>query len=144
MQFKSPRKLIYTRTIDFAPGKWGNYDCARHWMRGKGYSVGPMQKGAPVALMLGKGICIAKWRNLTSSERDQVDAIIVSNIEHTFDAPVTISIFEASPALRRWFATRPMECFAPPEPVAETMPVDVPAEVMAAAMIRPGTLGGPA
>lgn len=62
---------------------------AKKWLREHGYSYGSMCRGMPIGILKGDW-CIAKWRNLTTIERYQLDGQINSS---DFRAgPVTIKL----------------------------------------------------
>ncbi len=46
------------------------------WCKQNGYSAGPMQVGSPVGIAKGDAD-IAKWRNLTRHDREQLDGVII-------------------------------------------------------------------
>lgn len=62
---------------------------AEHWCADHGYSVGEMQRGSPRGLLAGD-YAVAKWRNLTIAEREQLDGVMEGDMRH---GPVTVKIF---------------------------------------------------
>ena len=64
---------------------------ARDWLKNNGYSYGSMCMDMPIGILKGNWT-IAKWRNLTAKERNQLDGQITSK---DFRAgPVTIFLKE--------------------------------------------------
>lgn len=71
------------RPLDFVmdfytPGTFASYYSATQWCYENGYSAGSMCKGLPIALKKGD-YNIAKWHNLTDSERNDVDGLLLSD-----------------------------------------------------------------
>lgn len=62
---------------------------AAAWCEENGYSVGEMCGPQPIGIMRGEWQ-IAKWRNLTKREQDQLDGTITGNFR---DGPVKVTIF---------------------------------------------------
>ena len=87
MLYNSTRKTFLIRRIDFASGRWGNYDFARNWLRARGYSVGSMQRGSPTGAVIGMGIVVSKWRGFTKDQLNALDAVILSDSDQTWDCP---------------------------------------------------------
>ena len=56
----------------------------------KGYSVGSLCGKEPVALIRGKDVLVAKWRNLTGREKGFVDGLITSTDFR--NGPVTVKL----------------------------------------------------
>jgi hypothetical protein len=65
-------------------------NAAREFCAGKGYSIGSLCGHDPVALILGKDILVAKWKNMTGREKAYVDGLITS--PDFREGPVTVKI----------------------------------------------------
>lgn len=63
---------------------------AEDWCKRHGYSVASAQRGSPRGLMRGDWL-IAKWRNLTTKERGQLDGTMTGDMRN---GPVTIKVKE--------------------------------------------------
>ena len=113
MLYNSTRKTFLIRRIDFATDRWGNYDFARHWLRSCGYGVGSMQRGTPTGAVIGTGILVSKWRNLSDADRAALDAVIFSDSDQTWDCPVAVHIYTPTTRLRYWAARHVMEIERP-------------------------------
>lgn len=69
-------------------GAFKALDTARRWCRENGVSYGIPCAGSPIGLM--RGIhAIAKWRNLSMTERKQLDGTIEGNFR---DGPVVLRL----------------------------------------------------
>ena len=66
-------EITFDQTGDFAA-----VDAACNWLTEHGYSVGSMCGHMPMGILKGDWI-IAKWRNLTPKERNQLDGKLISN-----------------------------------------------------------------
>ena len=77
-----------------AHGNFEAFYAAEKWLRENGYSVGSMERDAPIGIA--KGDCyISKWRNL-GNDKTLLDGVIVEGDKR--DGDVTIIIFdEADP-----------------------------------------------
>ena len=73
-------------------GEFKAYYAACAWCEEHGYSYGSMQRDAPIGVLKGNWI-IAKWRNLTLKERQELDGTI-SCVETFRKAPVHVVIKE--------------------------------------------------
>lgn len=71
-------------------GEFQAYYAACAWCEENGYSHGSMQARAPIGLLKGDWI-IAKWRNLSPKERQQLDGTITC-IETFREAPIHVVI----------------------------------------------------
>ncbi len=69
------------------------YHLARSIMAGAGFSLGPSQRGAPVACMFGDW-AVAKWKNLNRVERNETHATIEG--DHR-EGPCRIRLLPAAP-----------------------------------------------
>jgi hypothetical protein len=65
---------------------------AQGWCRANGYSVGSLQAHAPIGIMRGTGLEIAKWRNLSSTDREQLDGYITATDVEYRSGPVCVVI----------------------------------------------------
>jgi hypothetical protein len=80
------QKIVFTGTRDFEA-----LNKATAWCRANGYSYGSMQADAPTGLL--RGACeIAKWRNLTASEREALDGVLDAPGRKYRAGPVTITL----------------------------------------------------
>ncbi len=70
-------------------GEFVAFGKAVAWLKERGYSVGSMQREAPIGVMYGD-VSIAKWRNLSASEIAALDGTITG--ESKRNGPVTISL----------------------------------------------------
>jgi hypothetical protein len=86
-------EILFNQTGDFEA-----YRAAERWAYNNGYSVGSMCSPQPTALIKGKDINVAKWKNLTPSERKAVDGIIES-VDHfrLREGPVKITLYKKKP-----------------------------------------------
>jgi hypothetical protein len=66
------------------------YNDACKWLKENGYSYGSMCSPAPTAIVKGN-YYIAKWRNLTTKERNEVDGTITGDFRN---GPVTVEVYE--------------------------------------------------
>lgn len=72
-------------------GSFSAYHDAEQWCKDRGYSVGSMQRGAPTLIYYGD--CdVAKYRNISASERRSAIGKIVGVAGRFRDGPVTIEI----------------------------------------------------
>ena len=58
------------------PDEWNALSAAQKWLKDNGYSYAPMCGPEPIGIMLGD-FEIAKWRNLSTWERKELDGMIV-------------------------------------------------------------------
>jgi hypothetical protein len=82
-------KFLFNRPGDFAA-----YHDARQAMAAGGFSIGRLQSGSPIGLLLGN-FDIQKWGNLSASERAALDGVIVGDARN---GPVTAEIYDRHPA----------------------------------------------
>lgn len=68
-------------------GTWTALEAARGWCRENGISVGQSCATGPSGLLFGKFDWIAKWRNLTKTERDALHGIMSGDFR---EGPVVI------------------------------------------------------
>jgi hypothetical protein len=61
---------------------------AEKWCRDNGISVGAMQGLSPRGLLYGD-FMISKWRNMSASEREVLDGIMIGNMRN---GPVTVEL----------------------------------------------------
>ncbi|MDE8343242.1 MAG: hypothetical protein POG24_05420 [Acidocella sp.] len=66
-----PFKVTFHKNGDF-----GALDAVEAWCRARNISIGRHQAGAPRGLLFGADYDIAKWRNLSQAERDQLEGIV--------------------------------------------------------------------
>jgi hypothetical protein len=55
--------------------EFSGFDAALAFMLDAGFSVGPIQRGAPVGAMYGQYI-VGKWRNLSTEQKDKCHATL--------------------------------------------------------------------
>lgn len=67
------------------------YREAEYWCKQNGYSYGSMCHPQPTAIFKGD-VYVAKWKNLTSKERNSVDGIITGDDYREGD--ITIILYE--------------------------------------------------
>ena len=77
-------EINFDQTGDFAA-----VNAARIWLQEHGYSYGSMCMDMPIGILKGSWV-IAKWRNLTTKERKQLDGQLVS--KDFRDGPVVIQL----------------------------------------------------
>jgi len=79
------------QTIEFTEkGTFAALYSAQSFVASRGYSAGSLCGDLPVALIRGKGILIAKWKNLTEKEKAFVDGTITS--PNFREGPVTVKL----------------------------------------------------
>ena len=77
-----------------ANGTFGAISDARKAVKGQGFIAGSMCMSHPIALMdRDRYGFVAKWKNLTTKERSQVDGVIISNDFR--EGAVQVVLFEA-------------------------------------------------
>ena len=81
-------KKIFEQT-----GTFEAYDAAKTWLKENGYSYGPSCGFEPVAIMKGE-YCIAKWRNLTKTERAQSHGTIRGDLRN---GPIIVNVNNEPP-----------------------------------------------
>ena len=78
-------------TITFdQKGTFSAINAAQLFCAEKGYSCGSLCGQDPVALIRGKDILVAKWKNLTGKEKAFVDGLITS--PDFREGPVTVKL----------------------------------------------------
>lgn len=60
------------------PGDFTALNAAQKWCRDRGISYGSLQRDDPVGLLVGE-FDIAKWRNLSAVERQQLDGTLTGD-----------------------------------------------------------------
>jgi hypothetical protein len=80
-------KITFDQTGDFAA-----YNAACRWCNENGISYGSMQGPDPIGLLRGN-YAIAKWRNLSTKEREQLDGTITGDKRN---GPVYLELKEKS------------------------------------------------
>lgn len=65
---------------------------AQAWLKARGFSYGEMQGNSPIAILHGNGISIAKWKNLSAEELNDVHGKIMPStlVASMRGGPVTI------------------------------------------------------
>lgn len=81
-------EMTFDQTADFAA-----VNAARKWLQDHGYSYGSMCMDMPIGI-LKDSWCIAKWRNLTIKERNQLDGKLIS--PDFRNGPVVIQLKDAA------------------------------------------------
>lgn len=69
-------------------GTFQAFYAAQRWLEKNGYSFGSNCRGSPVGILKGDFI-IAKWRNLTPREIDQLDGQMTGDMRN---GPVTVRL----------------------------------------------------
>ena len=82
-------EIEFNQTGDFSA-----VNAATKWLQDHGYSYGSMCMDMPIGILKGSW-CIAKWRNLSSEERQQLDGTI-SCINTFREAPIHVVIKDKS------------------------------------------------
>jgi hypothetical protein len=80
----------FTKTFEQA-GTFQAFYAAQQWLTKRGYSFGSTCRDQPTGILKGDFI-IAKWRNLTQQEIEQLDGRMTGD---TREGPVTITLMEA-------------------------------------------------
>ena len=83
----SDEQPAFTKTFS-NPGTFQAFYAAQKWLEQNGYSFGSTCRGSPVGILKGDFI-IAKWRNLTKREIEQLDGRLVGDMR---DGPVAIHL----------------------------------------------------
>lgn len=76
---------------------------AKRYLTALGYSVGSVQRGAPIAAMYGDDWVVQKWRNLSASEKKNTHATISPLGSRGFRGDVSIHFSDCAPVI-------PCEC----------------------------------
>lgn len=84
---------IVTRTFDQSPNDqaFAAFHRATHWLEHEGYSVGQLSRGNPIAIKKGRFDFIAKWRNLTSAEKADIEGKMTGNWRN---GPITVELYQ--------------------------------------------------
>lgn len=72
-------------------GDFAAYNAAEKWLTDQGYSVGSMQREAPVGFKKGD-YSIAKWRNLDNEDKALLDGVIEG--ESKREGPITVTFYK--------------------------------------------------
>lgn len=72
-------------------GTFQAWYAASDWLKESGYSFGSMCGSFPIGVMRGD-YAIAKWKNLTPRERNQLDGTVTGNFH---EGPVTVRLKHA-------------------------------------------------
>lgn len=83
----SAHQPAFTKTFS-EPGNFEALYSAQKWLEQNGYSFGSNCRGSPIGILKGDFI-IAKWRNLTKREIDQLDGELTGDMRN---GPVTIRL----------------------------------------------------
>jgi hypothetical protein len=87
---------VFTRTFTGKPGEpFSAINEAQGFLASRGFSFGPGCSTDRVGILFGRGVFIAKWRNLTPMERAQCHGVIEGPRR---TGPVTVRIFFTAPA----------------------------------------------
>mgnify|MGYP001618217393 FL=1 len=88
---------MQTKRFDHVEGdSFSAYHAAESWCREQGYSVGPMQRGAPTLVFYGD--CdVAKFRNISAQERKAAIGKIEGVSGRFRDGPVTVTFKQIQP-----------------------------------------------
>ena len=79
-------------SITFTGEEFAAQRAAEKFLQDAGFSVAPSQRGSPRGIMFGR-YKIAKWRNLTASERRALHGRVMGGRE----GPVVVSILDTAP-----------------------------------------------
>lgn len=84
--------MMIEKTFEHAEGDdFSAYNAAVKWVEDQGYSVGSMQRGAPTLIYYGD--CdVAKFRNISPSERKAAAGQIIGVAGRFRGGPVTVSL----------------------------------------------------
>lgn len=74
-------------------GTFAALNDARAFLKGAGFSLGPSQRGAPIACMFGDYI-VSKWHNLSHDERRETHATLTGDGR---EGPLTFRLLPAAP-----------------------------------------------
>lgn len=83
----SAHQPTFTKTFS-EPGTFHALYAAQKWLAQNGYCFGSTCRGSPIGVLKGDFI-IAKWRNLTKREIDQLDGELSGDMRN---GPVTIHL----------------------------------------------------
>lgn len=75
------------------PGDFVAIEDARAFLKKAGFSLGPSQCGAPIAVMFGD-YAVPKWRNLNHDERRETHATLTGDSRN---GPLTFRLLPAAP-----------------------------------------------
>ncbi len=81
-------KLMFVET-----GEFKAYYAAQDWLRGRGFSCGQGQRGAPSGILFGD-FTISKWKNMTVAQQRQLHGELTG--DHR-EGPVVVTIFADAP-----------------------------------------------
>jgi len=85
------KELGFTKTFNGTPNdNFSAYSEATTWLKEHRFDTGSMERGAPIGIA--KNADIAKWRNLDSEDKKQLDGVMVS--ESFREMPVTIYLID--------------------------------------------------
>ncbi|MEH6483079.1 MULTISPECIES: hypothetical protein [Pseudomonas] len=62
---------------------------AQAWLKGKGYSYSSTSRDSTVGIIARPDVCIAKWHNLTPTERAQCDGTLTGDFR---EGPLTLRL----------------------------------------------------
>lgn len=74
-------------------GTFAALNDARSFLKGAGFSLGPSQRGAPIACMFGD-YSVSKWQNLNHDERREVHGTLTGDGR---EGPLTFRLLPAAP-----------------------------------------------
>lgn len=80
--------IVFDRAGDFAA-----MDDARNLLKSAGFSLGPSQRGAPIACMFGD-YAVSKWKNLNHDERRETHGTLTGDGR---EGPLTFRLLPAAP-----------------------------------------------
>lgn len=70
-------------------GDFQAYYAAQAWLQSRGFSCGRGQRGAPNGILFGE-YEISKWKNLSFSQRQMCDGVLVGDHRH---GPISVVIY---------------------------------------------------
>lgn len=75
-----PKIWLYQENMSAKWLEFPNLNAAMQWCDENGYSYAPLCRDMPIGIMKGEW-SIAKWKNLTEKEREEVDGRITTNTD---------------------------------------------------------------
>ena len=86
----NPKIWLYQENMSAKWLEFPNLNAAMQWCDDNGYSYAPLCRDMPIGIMKGDYV-IAKWKNLTEKEREEVHGTITTNTDWD-DGPVFITM----------------------------------------------------
>lgn len=90
-----PKIWLYQENMSASQLEFPNLNAAMQWCDDNGYSYGSLCNAMPIGILKGDFL-IAKWRNLTEKERDELDGQITLSADGDWrNGPVVITLKKA-------------------------------------------------